>query len=137
MEEWTASTDEPKELSQDRLDGCDLCVLLVGLCCGHVPEGETLSITQLEYKAANELGIDVLVFMLEEQAPWPRKFDELDKDPGIRQWRKHLEEHKTLSYFNHDPKSIDIDPAISRWAMEKLQENTIEQLESMDKYYQI
>ena len=81
MEEWTATADEPKQFSQDRLKDCDLCVMLVGFRRGHVPQGEKLSITQLEYQAAVKLGIDVLVFMLEEESPWPRKFDELEKDP--------------------------------------------------------
>ena len=29
MEEWSADSEEPKIFSQDRLHGCDLCVLLV------------------------------------------------------------------------------------------------------------
>ncbi|TKB61806.1 MAG: DUF4062 domain-containing protein [Nitrospira sp.] len=62
MENWTAESDEPKKCSQDRLDGCDLCVLLVAFRRGYVPEGETLSITQMEYEAALKHGVDVLVF---------------------------------------------------------------------------
>jgi hypothetical protein len=120
MEDWTATTDAPKTLSVSRVKGCDLCVLLVGFRRGHVPSGGTLSVTQLEYDAAVEEGIDVLVFMLDEQAAWPRKFDELDKDPGIRQWRSQLMEIATVGLFNHDPSSIKIDPAISRWVMERL-----------------
>ena len=52
MENWTADSDEPKKFSQDRLAGCDVCVLLVAFRRGFVPEGETLSITQMEYEAA-------------------------------------------------------------------------------------
>src|SRR5262245_42045857 len=87
MEAWTATNEEPRELSQDRLDGCDLCILLVAFRRGHVPKGGDLSITQLEYTAALETPMDVLVFLLEEAAAWPRQWDELDKDPGVRQWR--------------------------------------------------
>lgn len=81
MEDWTADSDEPKKFSQKRVEGCHLCILLVGFRRGHVPEGEKLSITQLEYQAAVKLGTDVLVFMPKEDAPWPRQFDALDKDP--------------------------------------------------------
>ena len=49
MEEWTADSDEPKQLSVDRMRDCDLCILLVGARRGHVPENEILSITQMEY----------------------------------------------------------------------------------------
>ena len=50
-----------------------------------IPKDEEFSITQLEYNVARRLNIDVLVFMLEEQASWPRKFDELDTDPQVAQ----------------------------------------------------
>ena len=52
MENWTAESDEPKNFSTERVEGCDFCVLLVALRRGYVPPGETRSITQLEYQAA-------------------------------------------------------------------------------------
>ena len=119
MEDWSAASDEPKHFSQDRIKECDLCVLLVGFRRGHVPSGETLSITQLEYKTAVELGIDVLVFMLKEESPWPREFDELDKDPEIRRWRGELMEHRGVGFFGLEPNSIEIPPALTRWVVEK------------------
>lgn len=132
MEDWTAAKDEPRELSLDRMRGCDLCVLLVAWRRGHIPKNqkhtrknqkhipknEKLSITQLEYGAAVDHGIDVLVFMLHDEAAWPRKFDELEKDPKIGQWRKQLKETRTVSYFDNDPHSIKIDPALTRWVMD-------------------
>ena len=119
MEDWTAAISEPKHFSQARVQGCDLCILLVAFRRGHVPKGEQLSITQLEYQAALELDVDVLVFMLDEQAPWPRKFDELDKDPEIRRWRAELLERKGVSFFSLDSNSIEIGPALTRWLGEK------------------
>ena len=119
MEDWSAATDEPKQFSQERIKDCDLCVLLVGFRRGHLPSGETLSITQLEYRTAVDLGIDVLVFMLEESAPWPREFDELDKDPEIRRWRGELLEDRGVGFFGLEPRSIEIAPALTRWIAEK------------------
>lgn len=52
MEDWTAAADPPKEFSRRRLEGCHLCILLVARRRGHVPGGETQSITQLEYEVA-------------------------------------------------------------------------------------
>ena len=46
MEDWTADTSEPREVSVDRMRGCDLCILLVTARRGHVPEDEDLSITR-------------------------------------------------------------------------------------------
>jgi hypothetical protein len=84
MEDWTAASGEPKQFSQERIKDCDLCVLLVGFRRGHIPRGQKLSITQLEYEAAITSKVDVLAFMLKEDSPWPPNFNELDKDAGIR-----------------------------------------------------
>lgn len=119
MEDWTAATGEPKIFSQDRINGCDLCVLLVAWRRGNIPAGETLSITQLEYHAAVNRDIDILVFMLKENAHWPRMFDELDKDEGVRAWRKELEAKRGISFFDNDPQSVEIGPSLMRWLAEK------------------
>jgi hypothetical protein len=117
MEDWTAASDEPKVFSQERVKGCHFCVLLVAFRRGYVPENETLSVTQLEYRAAMEKGMDVLVYILDEHAPWPDRFNELDRDPEIRAWRKHLEQRHGRELFGPDPRSIDIAPAITRWVV--------------------
>jgi len=115
MEEWTADSDEPKKFSEDRLHGCDLCVLLVAFRRGYVPDGETLSITQLEYEAAVKQRINVLPFLLEEKSPWPRDFDELDKDAEIRRWRAELQKRHGVEPFGLEPRSIDMTGALGRW----------------------
>lgn len=90
MEDWTADDREPKQFSRQRVAGCRLCILLVAFRRGYVPEGETLSITQMEYNHAIRSGVTVLPFLLGDDEPWPRRFDEMEKDPGIRQWREQL-----------------------------------------------
>jgi hypothetical protein len=62
----------------------------------------------------------VLAFLLKEQAPWPRRFDELDSDPEVKVWRDELREQRGIGYFDHDPKSINIDSALIRWLQQKL-----------------
>jgi hypothetical protein len=115
MEDWTADGDEPKEFSTARVEGCDLCVLLVAFRRGHVPDGETLSITQMEHQRACQQGIDILPFVLDEDAAWPRKFDQLDKDPQIRVWRDELMARHGVGFFGTDPASIPFSSALSRW----------------------
>jgi hypothetical protein len=119
MEDWTADADEPKKFSQERVEGCDLCILLVAFRRGCVPDGETKSITQLEYQAAKDMGIDIHVHMLDEDAPWPRRYDDMDKDPGIRTWRDELKKRHGVATFQLDPKTIDISPALTRWMAER------------------
>jgi hypothetical protein len=115
MEDWTADGDEPKKFSQDRLNGCDLCVLLVAFRRGYVPDGESLSVTQLEYEAALKKGIAILPYMLDENAPWPHCFVELEKDPEIKRWREELRKRHGVERFNLEPRSIDLTGALGRW----------------------
>ena len=115
MEDWTADSDEPKTFSQQRVEGCDLCVLLVAFRRGYVPDGETQSITQLEYRAAIDNGLKILAFLLDEDEPWPRRFDEMNRDPDVRAWREQLEKDHGVEYFRLEPASLDIGPALNRW----------------------
>jgi hypothetical protein len=115
MEDWTADAEEPKKFSQARLEGCDFCVLLVGLRRGFVPPGEQRSVTQLEYQAALDREMDVLVYLLDEDAPWPHRFVDLDRDPALTEWRRSLAERHGRELFAYEPTSIDIAPAITRW----------------------
>jgi hypothetical protein len=126
MEDWTADSDEPKKFSQDRLNGCDLCVLLIAFRREYVPDGETLSITQLEYEAALRLGIDILPFMLEENAPWFRNFDELEKDPEIKRWRGELQKRHGVQPFNLEPLSIDMIGPLTRWVEKKNRQGQVQ-----------
>jgi serine/threonine protein kinase len=115
MEDWTADDREPKQFSQQRVDGCRLCILLVAFRRGFVPEGEMLSITQMEYDHAVRSGVAVLPFLLGDDEPWPRCFDEMEKDPGIRLWREQLRRDHGVGTFGFRPESLDIGPAVLRW----------------------
>jgi serine/threonine protein kinase len=115
MEDWTADDREPKQFSRQRVDGCRLCILLVAFRRGYVPEGEMLSITQMEYDHALRSGVAVLPFLLGDDEPWPRRFDEMEKDPGIRQWREQLRRKHGVSTFGFRPESLDVGPTVLRW----------------------
>ncbi len=119
MEDWTAAADEPSVFSQKRTEGCQLCVLLVAFRRGHCPQGSEESIVQMEYRAALDNGLDILIFLLSEDAPWPHRFTELDSDPLIREWRGYLMEHHGVGFFGYEPDSIEIAPALTRWIAER------------------
>src|SRR5215510_3690638 len=114
METWTAASDEPKVLSQERVRDCQLCILLVGFRRGHVPEGENRSITQMEYAEALRRGLEVLVFLAREEADWPpESVAALKADPEIVRWRAELAEHRVVGFFTSRPESIDVDAAVN------------------------
>lgn len=117
MEDWTAAADAPKEFSRRRLEGCHLCILLVARRRGHVPGGETQSITQLEYEEAIRQGIDILPWFLDESIPeedWPWE----DRET-IEAWRKEIYETNGAGSFRKTPTTIDIAPALTRWVTEQ------------------
>lgn len=122
MENWASASDEPKVFSQQRVEGCDLCVVLVARRRGYVPPEKDRSITQLEYDAARRLGIEVLPFLLKEDALWRTGFDELKTDPEVYVWREKLLQHHGVGYFDHQPESIDINPALIRWVIDNFQQ---------------
>ena len=113
MEDWTAEADEPRRFSVERIEGCDLCVLLVAWRRGFIPPGETHSITQLEYENAIARGIDVLVFLLDEDAPWPPRFVALDD--ALKRWREELSVRHGRGLFRLEPSSIPLGAALTRW----------------------
>lgn len=118
MEAWTADSAEPTALSLERLESVDLFVLLVAWRRGNIPNKTlNLSITQLEYNEAIKHNIDCLVLLLDEEAPWSRKFDESKEDREVERWRKYLKDKHVVDNFTHEPQSVAdcLLPALTRW----------------------
>jgi hypothetical protein len=123
MEIWPADRDAPSKFSADRLDGCKLCILLVGLRRGTIPKGSSRSITQIEYDEARRRKIDVLAFLLSDQTPvgssgWNPAFDERTTDTEISRWRAGLRQSLGVGEFGADPKSLRIEAAVARWVVQ-------------------
>lgn len=119
MEVWTPNPGEPKTVARDRVAACDLCVVLLAHRRGYVPRGDLESITQQEYGCAVSKRIDVLVFMLDDDAPWPPRFVETHTDPEVERWRRELREKHVVGFFGLEPRSIEIGPAIARWIRDR------------------
>ena len=118
MEDWTASADEPKEFSRQRMEGCHLCILLIARRRGHVPSGDTSSITQQEYEEAKRLGIDILPYVLDDsvsEGDW-RPWEEKER---VDAWRAEVFEHHGVGSFKKTPKSLNIAAALTRWVTEQ------------------
>lgn len=119
MEDWPAEATEPTHFCPERVRDCRLCVLLVSFRRGWVPDGANRSITQLEYDEAARLGIDVLPFLLADDAPgWPEEHDQR-ADPTVRAWRDEVRPQSGSErfHFGTAPASIDLPlaAALARW----------------------
>src|SRR5207253_147619 len=66
-----------------------------------------------------DLGIDVLPFLLGDDEPWSRRFDEMNSDSGIRQWRTELRARHGVGEFGLDPASVPLAPALTRWLAQR------------------
>lgn len=124
MENWQADREAPHKFSSERLNGCQICILLVAFRRGHIPDSSLRSITQIEYDEARRRNIDVLPFLLSEQSLvgntcWNPKFDERKRDIEVNQWRKSLRQAHGVSEFDTDPKSVRIEASLARWVVQK------------------
>ncbi len=76
FEYWAAGGNPPLQECLARVEPADLLVVMVAKRYGWVPGGGIRSITWLECEQANEQGIEILPFVLDEATDWPARFDE-------------------------------------------------------------
>ncbi|MET0425721.1 MAG: HEAT repeat domain-containing protein [Actinoplanes sp.] len=80
MESYVAEYRRPLDRCLADVQRCDIYVGVFAWRYGFVPDGHDLSITELEYQAAVEAGKPRLIFLLDEDAPWPRS--RMDREPA-------------------------------------------------------
>jgi hypothetical protein len=83
MESYVAEDRRPVERCLADVAECDLYVGIFAWRYGFVPAGYDKSITELEYRHAEALGKPRLIFLLDEEAPWPRVH--IDRGPDADQ----------------------------------------------------
>jgi tetratricopeptide (TPR) repeat protein len=128
MENWPSAAGEPRVLSLDQVEECDILILLVAMRRGYIPHGRDRSITQLEYDHAIEQGVDVLAFLLDDGSEWPERWRELERDPGVADWRQELCSHHTVQFFGERPESVELAASLTRWLRERYAHNVPHQL---------
>ena len=91
---------------------------------GYVPEDGKLnlrgeSITTLEYRRAKDGKIPTLVFLVPDDAPWPRNF--VDDSPEVEAFRKELKKDNVVSFFkSEDELGRRIATAVGNWHVSQL-----------------
>jgi Domain of unknown function (DUF4062)/Effector-associated domain 9 len=101
MEDYVATDQYPLRKCLADVASCDLYVGLIGWRYGYIPERENpakKSITELEYHKAGEANIPRLLFLADNDAPWP---DEL-RDTVVERIVALRDEMKTdtlVSFF--------------------------------------
>ena len=96
MEDYTSTEQKPVDKCLSDVKSCDIYIGIFGFRYGHIPAGHDKSITQLEYEAAGEARIPRLIFLIDDDAPWPRSM--IDKpSTKIDQFRDFLQKRHLIT----------------------------------------
>ncbi len=104
-EDYVAGEQRPLDRCVADVRTCDIYVGIFAWRYGFIPPGSDISITEAEYRtAASEDGVTPLIFLLNEDAPWPpRMIDAVtgngDAGARIAGLKKRLKEHHIVSFF--------------------------------------
>jgi hypothetical protein len=106
MEKYPARDDRPKSACEADAAKCDLYVGIFAWRYGYVPpedNPEGKSITELEYLAAGQANKPRLIFLLDDDFPWPssQRDAEQEADGGkrVRDLRNRLRNERWTAFF--------------------------------------
>ena len=119
METYVAGPERPPDKCVADVAASDLYIGIFAWRYGHVPRGRDRSITELEYRAAVEHHKDCLIFLLDEDAPWPPKYVDDDKR-CVRRLRSELAEDQVCSIFStSDQLASLVSTAVANWSVHR------------------
>ena len=103
MEHYVAADRRPLDKSLSDVADCDIYIGIFAWRYGYIPEKdnpEQRSITELEFRHAVKTGKIRLIFLLNEDAPWPRSMvDSGEEAERLSLLRKELSEEYLASFF--------------------------------------
>jgi hypothetical protein len=76
MRYFGSRPDNPVAVCREAIEEADVLIGIYAWRYGWIPDGETRSITEMEFDYARSLGKDCLCYFVNEDHPWPRKFVE-------------------------------------------------------------
>ncbi|MDQ1611616.1 MAG: hypothetical protein QOG00_1547 [Pyrinomonadaceae bacterium] len=103
MEDYVAADQRPLDKCLADVASCDLYVGIIAWRYGFIPatdNPERKSITELEFRHAVAKGIPCLLFLLDENAPWPRaKMEQGTGAKKLKLLRAGMSADYTVSFF--------------------------------------
>lgn len=103
MEDYVAADQRPVERCLADVAESDIYLGILAWCYGYVPEQHNpggRSITELEYREARRRGIPCLLFLLDENAPWPPNLvDRGDDGRRIEEFRAEVMGEHAVGFF--------------------------------------
>jgi hypothetical protein len=100
MEYYIPEETRPLDRCLRDVGSCDLYVGLFARRYGYCPPGKQQSITELEFRAAKDAGIDCLCFLLPDDAAWPDEMVEYGQGADkLKELRSELSTNFLCGFF--------------------------------------
>lgn len=99
MEYYVAEDERPLERCLADVGACDLYVGIFAWRYGFIPDGETLSITELEYQRAVKTKKPRILFIVDEDAAWSPKLMDRDRS-HIEAFHERVKKDRMVSKFS-------------------------------------
>lgn len=97
MEDYSAESRPPLDKCLADVRSCDIYVGIFAWRYGYVPPGESKSITELEFRQAVAAKKTCLIFLLADDAPWPR--NQIESVPALDDLRAELQRDFMVGFF--------------------------------------
>ena len=117
MEYFVAEDKTPVDKCLEDVASSDLYIGIFAWRYGYIPQEYEISITELEYRKAVETGKECLIFLLNEDVPWPPKYVDKGEDAQkIEALRNELSTDHTVSFFNN-PQGLasEVSASVHNW----------------------
>ena len=136
MEDYVAQYQRPLQACLEDVAYCDIYIGIFAWRYGFIPEDKkdnptSLSITELEYRKAKEIGIPCLLFLLDEDTQWSPRFIDGTAKSGIKsadninRFRSDLKNDQITSFFkNPDQLSGRVVSAVNK-VLEELKQKPV------------
>jgi Domain of unknown function (DUF4062)/SIR2-like domain len=123
MEYYVAGDERPLDKCLKDVASSDLYIGIFAWRYGFVPDGYDKSVTELEYRKAKESGKKCLIFLLNEEAPWPRNFiDKGEDQEKIAALRFELSTEYIVNFFySADELASLVGTSVYNWTKENSQ----------------
>jgi hypothetical protein len=126
MEDYVAADKRPLDKCLADVASCQIYVGIFAWRYGYIPPGQPpdqeRSITELEYRQAGQSGLECLIFLLDEDAPWPRsKMESGVGGDKIEALRAELAREHTVQ-FSKSPEELagQVATSVAKWAQAQL-----------------
>ena len=116
MEYYSASDERPLDKCLKDVEASDVYIGIFAWRYGFIPEGYDTSITELEFRKAVASGKECLLFLLDEDAPWPMSLIEITALERIKALRSECRTNHLVAFFTDKPSlEARVSQAVSAW----------------------